>query len=219
MGSGSQRRPLSTHRGPGGARCVSHPRRPPVKWPKRSERERALPFKRGCAGFEMQSRLPRDSEAARGQGRGERRQAVLASWPGAPLSPGSPCKTERSVSRPRGTRTLQVTWPSSRWTVSLRSRLSKDNDRRSRQTRTPRAGSGRPVQGGRGRQLPAGRGAASPGPLESARTASGAAADRRAETGSLAEGQGPRAQPSARQLRTRAPPLTGAMTEWPCATS
>lgn len=90
---------------------------------------------------------PRDRPGGEGR-RGGQSRAILASRPGAPFSPGSPCKTEQSVSRLCGLRALQRTRSSPRQRFPLRSRLSKDNDQCSRQTRRPRAGSGQPAVSG-----------------------------------------------------------------------
>lgn len=130
-------------------------------------------------------RTRRHRPAGKGR-RGEQSRAILASWPGAPFSPGSPCKTEQSLSWLCGIRTRQITRPSSRQTFSLKSRLSKDNDRWCRQTRTPQTASGQAAQGRRGRKVQGGDGAFSPGLLDSARTASGGSCRGcRAVTGSL----------------------------------
>lgn len=117
---------------------------------------------------------PRDRPGGEGR-RGGQSRAILASRPGAPFSPGSPCKTEQSVSQLCRLRALQRTRPSPRQRFPLRSRLSKDNDRCSRQTRRPRAGSGQPA-------------------------VSGAAAGLRTEAGRLAEEQARGGEAASRTL-------------------
>lgn len=153
--------------------------------------------RRGARALKRTSRsppTPRDRPGREGH-RGGQSRAILASRPGAPFSPGSPCKTEQSVSRLCSLRALKRTRPSPRQRFPLRSRLSKDNDPWSRQTRRPRAGSGQPA-------------------------ASGAAAGLCTEAGRLAEEQARGGEAASQtlgsavvcQVRTPAPPLPGPVT-------